>query len=232
MLPAEDVVLANWVVYMVTERAVKPDTAKKYTSGESTPRVAQLRVGPSAAEVNVQDSMCCFLGDTCIPDTLLRAFEEASQRSASSLQDHNNRNQGSPRSGSLPGSASAGLMIGPAQSGLPFHQHDLAVNALIHGEKRWFLLPEAQDSIGQDLVEQHLYGLGANVDGLGWALQNFEVVDMRIEQWRWTGNAEIGKHILQCAQHESDVFIVPRGWHHAVINVADSICLNYQPGNI
>ncbi|KAK3241943.1 hypothetical protein CYMTET_48338 [Cymbomonas tetramitiformis] len=33
MLPAEDVVLADWVVYMVTERAVKPDTAKKYTSG-------------------------------------------------------------------------------------------------------------------------------------------------------------------------------------------------------
>ncbi|KAK3276702.1 hypothetical protein CYMTET_15245 [Cymbomonas tetramitiformis] len=33
MLPAEDAVLADWVVYMVTERAVKPDTAKKYTSG-------------------------------------------------------------------------------------------------------------------------------------------------------------------------------------------------------
>ncbi|KAK3248448.1 hypothetical protein CYMTET_42087 [Cymbomonas tetramitiformis] len=33
MLPAEDAVLADWVAYMVTERAVKPDTAKKYTSG-------------------------------------------------------------------------------------------------------------------------------------------------------------------------------------------------------
>ncbi|KAK3263939.1 hypothetical protein CYMTET_27293 [Cymbomonas tetramitiformis] len=29
MLPAEDDVLADWVVHMVTERAVKPDTAKK-----------------------------------------------------------------------------------------------------------------------------------------------------------------------------------------------------------
>ena len=33
MLPAEDEVLADWIVYMVTERAVKPSTAKKYTSG-------------------------------------------------------------------------------------------------------------------------------------------------------------------------------------------------------
>ncbi|KAK3266936.1 hypothetical protein CYMTET_24474, partial [Cymbomonas tetramitiformis] len=33
MLPAEDAVLADWVVYMVTKRAVKPGTAKKYTSG-------------------------------------------------------------------------------------------------------------------------------------------------------------------------------------------------------
>eukprot|EP00854_Cymbomonas_tetramitiformis_P013374 gene13373-biopygen13768 len=33
MLPAEDDVLALWVVYMVTEREVKLKTAKKYTSG-------------------------------------------------------------------------------------------------------------------------------------------------------------------------------------------------------
>ncbi|KAJ1456480.1 hypothetical protein M885DRAFT_587099 [Pelagophyceae sp. CCMP2097] len=40
--------------------------------------------------------------------------------------------------------ASRQVFVGPAGAGAPFHYHEHAINALLHGEKRWFLLEPAR----------------------------------------------------------------------------------------
>ena len=42
------------------------------------------------------------------------------------------------------GDASIQFYLGGPGTGAPFHRHDGAYNALIYGQKRWFLLPPSQ----------------------------------------------------------------------------------------
>ncbi|KAK3245410.1 hypothetical protein CYMTET_45013 [Cymbomonas tetramitiformis] len=63
MLPAEDAVLADWVVYMVTEWAVKPDTDKKYTSGVRGTPSGKAGLLTAASGLAVADHLIQAHGD-------------------------------------------------------------------------------------------------------------------------------------------------------------------------
>ncbi|KAK3249538.1 hypothetical protein CYMTET_41032 [Cymbomonas tetramitiformis] len=94
MLPATDDVLAWWIVFMVTDRKVKPATAKKYTSGV---RALHLQLG--LEWVPVRDSWavhaalqgCGRRWDTPSKQTMPIGFEELLRMAA--VVDANNFNE-------------------------------------------------------------------------------------------------------------------------------------------
>ena len=92
--------------------------------------------------------------------------------------------------------------FGPAGSGAPFHRHCDAVNGLVFGLKRWWLLPP-EDAF---YTREHPSTL---VDSSGRAA---------------------GEHAraLQCTQHGGDLLFVPQSWGHAVLNEAESVAAAFE----
>ena len=95
------------------------------------------------------------------------------------------------------------FFVGPTHSSTWFHQHHDAYNALVFGRKRWFLLPP--DAI---------YGT-YTASVLGW-----------LERDR----AGLPVAPLECIQQAGEVLFVPAGWHHATLNLADSVGLAVELG--
>jgi hypothetical protein len=97
------------------------------------------------------------------------------------------------------------FFLGPRGSGVGFHRHGEAWNVVAHGRKRWFLYPPEWRS---DL-------LGVNpdqaLDGLGW-LRTF------YPQVQSTDAAP-----MECIQEAGDVAYMPELWHHATLNVQDTV---------
>ena len=102
--------------------------------------------------------------------------------------------------------------MGPANSGAPFHVHNIAVNALIYGRKRWALLPPpaAQYSIRHPtLTFAELDEATAKGDPKG--MPSFST--------SYGGRLAM----MQCVQEAGDILMVPDGWGHSTLNVAESV---------
>jgi hypothetical protein len=93
--------------------------------------------------------------------------------------------------------------IGPVHSGLFFHQHAAAYNAVVYGAKRWFLFP-ANSYYGPEYVTTL--------------------------QWLRTAMPTLPVQPLECTQEAGDILFVPQGWHHAVINLADTLAAAVEIG--
>lgn len=95
--------------------------------------------------------------------------------------------------------ASTQLSVGPAGSGSPPHYHMAAVNTLVYGLKRWWLMPP------RDAV----YGA------------------LPVREWHAAGGPTAlraeGRTVLECVQRPGDVIFVPDHWGHAVLNLETSI---------
>lgn len=106
------------------------------------------------------------------------------------------------------------FFLGTRGSGVAFHRHGEVWNAVVHGRKRWFLYPK----------EWHSRVLGIDpdlaIDGLGWFKTFYRSV---------ANNTKIAP--LECATGPGDVLYLPRYWHHATVNVEDSVGMfvNYEP---
>ena len=105
--------------------------------------------------------------------------------------------------------------LGPRGSGVGFHRHGEAWNIVAHGRKRWFLYPPEWRS--------DLLGVGPDIalDGLGWFREFFSRV----------GGTTIAP--MECVQEAGDIAYLPEGWHHATLNVQDTIgvAFNHLPKN-
>ena len=105
--------------------------------------------------------------------------------------------------------------LGARGSGMGFHRHGEAWNAVVHGRKRWLLYPPGWQSslLGILGPEQH------SLDGLGW-LRTF-------------GELVAGTSIapIECETTSGDVIYIPAAWNHATINIQDSIGVfrNHEP---
>jgi hypothetical protein len=93
--------------------------------------------------------------------------------------------------------------IGTAYSGVTFHQHTAAWNALLFGYKRWFLLPPFHFS-GSTTLPMH-----------EWA---------RAHRERFAGD------LHECVQRPGEVLFVPQHWYHAVLNVSDCVGIAVELG--
>ena len=86
--------------------------------------------------------------------------------------------------------------VGPPGSGAPIHYHQVAVNFLLAGRKRWWLLPPAHRRYSRQPVAE-------------WVS----------EQEQQGNEGDRGSPLQQCVQERGDVLLVPHNWAHAVLNI-------------
>lgn len=85
--------------------------------------------------------------------------------------------------------------LGAPDTGAPIHYHDSALNVLVHGRKRWTLLPPR-------------HALYSKKHILKWTVEDYpKVKDVA----------------LQCIQEPGDIVFVPEAWSHGVLNLAESV---------
>ena len=96
-------------------------------------------------------------------------------------------------------------MRGVVHSGAGFHSHTAAMNAIVFGRKRWWLLPpDGNHPFG--------HGLRPGVEGGTEKLAALPLAP------------------LQCAQEAGEVIFVPAKWLHAVENFVPSIGVAIELG--
>ena len=100
------------------------------------------------------------------------------------------------------------FMIGPAGTGASMHTHRPAWNALVHGRKRWFIMPPV-DHDRDDIM--------ATMSALRW----FRDVLPTIAH----GHAV---EAFEFVQEAGEVVWIPDGWPHAVLNVEPSVAVSKQ----
>ena len=98
------------------------------------------------------------------------------------------------------------VSLGPTHAGSAWHDHSHSFFALVHGEKRWLLLPPGA-SAG---------AAGSSAAPLQWLSQ------------RQPGGATP----LTCTQQSGQALFVPSGWLHAVLNLRDSVGVAVEVGDV
>lgn len=97
------------------------------------------------------------------------------------------------------------FFYGKHGSGVGFHHHSNALNALLFGRKRWFLSP----------LHTFHGPWGGPIKGYLELLQH--------------GN--LPSHPIRCVQEAGEVLFVPTGWEHATINEEESIGIAMEMGD-
>ncbi len=93
--------------------------------------------------------------------------------------------------------------LGPAGSGVGFHQHVAAWNALVYGYKIWFFIPP-------HAIQRYR---NANITALAFS-------------------DDVPEEIIKCVQCQGEVLFVPQYWHHATYNLTDCIGVAREIGTI
>eukprot|EP01043_Picozoa_sp_COSAG02_P063388 COSAG02_NODE_8972_length_2377_cov_2.300702_1_plen_624_part_00 len=99
------------------------------------------------------------------------------------------------------------LSIGGTNSGVSWHKHSQAYNALVFGSKRWFLSPP-NHAPGNQVQSSH-----------EWAIER---ETLPVEHRDTT--------VLTCDQQAGDVMYVPQQWWHSTLCLQESIGLAQQLG--
>ena len=109
-----------------------------------------------------------------------------------------------------PGDAVERLALGPNGSGLVFHQHELALNALAAGAKRWFVFEHKNAA----------YLLRAK-NGRPYAMRDWLAIHYPREatQKVWE------QHGWECTQRVGEVVAVPKGLMHGVVNIGEALAV-------
>jgi len=108
------------------------------------------------------------------------------------------------------------LVVGPARSGSSFHQDPhltSAWNALISGEKRWFLYPPhyLPDGVVHDGYDDY-----DAPDVMKWMLEHYPKCRYRP---------------MEITQKPGEIIFVPSGWWHQVLNVTDTVAVTQNVCN-
>ena len=88
--------------------------------------------------------------------------------------------------------------LGSAGTGAPVHFHTHAYNVLVHGRKKWVLLPPRHSLYATQHIQKWLQG-------------------PEYTALRDSGTA------IECVQEPGDVLYVPTSWAHGVLNLAESV---------
>ena len=130
--------------------------------------------------------------------------------------------------------------IGKENSGLSLHSHSEAFNGLIHGTKRWFIIPKSSSVDGDDQDTDSNQGgdleeREVDVEGKGGQ----DMATRRIKDIYWddvTATARdlflhgvlpnMRKKPLECYQHAGDMMYVPMYFPHTVFNIGETVAIS------
>jgi hypothetical protein len=102
------------------------------------------------------------------------------------------------------------VYIGPTGAGAPFHYHENALNALLHGRKRWWL-KEPSEAVYSVRHPRAWCRRGVEV---AFTPSTRRVID------RLRRRADDAKDACTFVQEAGDVVLVPANWAHAILNEA------------
>jgi oxalate decarboxylase/phosphoglucose isomerase-like protein (cupin superfamily) len=114
--------------------------------------------------------------------------------------------------------------MGLPGTGAPLHTHKTAVNVLASGRKLWMLLPPSASVYSTVHPSQLFQGLRGSAQALPpWAQGEIERTLGRNDPDQPLGDAIEGaiSGALLCVQEAGDAMLVPGGWAHAVLNLAE-----------
>ena len=108
------------------------------------------------------------------------------------------------------------LYAGGKYSGTNLHIHSCALNYLVSGTKLWIMFPNNEKN--NSFVDRHKMRYGdIKESALSWFLKSHHLI-----------NRDSIDQLYLFKQNEKEVVYVPAGWHHAVINLNDSIGITYS----
>lgn len=118
------------------------------------------------------------------------------------------------------------LYLGLPGTGAPLHSHKTAVNVLASGRKLWLLLPPAAASYSTLHPSRLFAAISRYRRRAGnlplWAEEVIRrTVDVDAAHDSWLVGVRPEASVL-CLQQAGDILVVPSGWAHAVLNVADA----------
>ena len=112
------------------------------------------------------------------------------------------------------GEAKLRLALGGSRSGLIFHYHRAALNALFAGRKRWFVFDSGDREMPRSLVMRSKQGVPYTMSE--W----IELVYPREElqaKWKLRG--------WECTQEPGDLLYVPNNFIHGVLNLGETVAV-------
>ena len=102
------------------------------------------------------------------------------------------------------------VYVGPTGAGAPFHYHENALNALLHGRKRWWL-KEPSEAVYSVRHPRAWCRRGVEV---AFTPSTRRVID------RLRRRTDDAKDACTFVQEAGDVVLVPANWAHAILNEA------------
>lgn len=98
------------------------------------------------------------------------------------------------------------FFLGSTGSGVSFHKHADAWNAVVFGKKRWFIYPPEKSPPG---------GIPLGFTILEW----FNSIYPKLDE---------SNRPLECIQEAGEIFYLPESFYHGTINIGDTVAIGMQ----
>lgn len=107
----------------------------------------------------------------------------------------------------------AGFYVGNKKCGSHLHNHAIAFNFLLKGQKQWFMFPNTTQNESFVIKNNFLYETLNNQNTLpvDWMEENRLFLKTNVDNFQ------------EFIQNEGELAIIPRNWYHAVYNI-NSVC--------
>lgn len=115
------------------------------------------------------------------------------------------------------------LMLGPPLSGSHMHYHGRAANLLVAGFKLWLFSPPACAHFSTAEAAPWFRVLHGGSGGSGEREAAARLASC---------HAAVGAPLLRVLQAPGDVVVVPESWGHAVLNLADTMAIALEGGDV
>lgn len=112
------------------------------------------------------------------------------------------------------------LMLGPAGTGIPMHSHNASWNLLLTGKKKWYLVAPGHAAYYED-DDNAAFKAGKGA---------FDYHIKPTTEWlRDVAPKLRSKGLLhEVMQYPGDVIYIPHDWHHATLNLADTVAISQE----
>jgi len=157
-------------------------------------------VDPNDVEPNQTSPLYLFASDFYLRNPLLLENMTAPFDVMRKITD-TTLHQGGPSTDWAGLERNAQMYVGAPGSGAPMHYHQIAVNYLAYGTKRWGMLPPSSSYYSMEPSLSYFTGDGYKRDR---------------------------EQLLECTQHADDLFLVPDSWGHVTLNVEATIGVAYE----